>query len=205
MVLFTVAMCAFFPKVEIDMNPENMLPKNEPKRVFHNQSKKEFALGETIVVGIVNEHDPDGAFNPTTLNRVYELTEFAKTLRWKDKEHFDRPSGVIEVDMLAPSLVDHMTQGGPGEIKFEWLMSKPPQTREETRAIREKAFSNPMLKERLFSEDGRVICIYLPLTDKHLSSRINTELNLSFLVNLRKIRIFMRLLNTASKCKERIV
>ncbi len=177
MALFTVAMCAFFPRVEIDTDPENMLPKDEPKRVFHNETKKQFSLSETVVVGIVNERDPDGVFNPATLKRVYELTEFAKTLRWQDGERIDRLSGVIEVDMLGPSLVDHMSQGGPGEIKFEWLMSRPPETREEARAIRDKAFSNPMLKGRLFSEDCEVICIYLPLTDKHLSYRINTELN----------------------------
>ena len=80
--------------------------------------------------------------------------------------------------MLGPSLVDHMSQGGPGEIKIRMAHDpKPPETREAARVIRDKAFSNPMLKGRLFSEDGKVICIYLPLTDKHLSYRINEELN----------------------------
>ena len=59
MVLFTVAMCAFFPRIEVDTDPENMLPKDDPKRVFHNETKRQFALSETIVVGVVNEHDPD--------------------------------------------------------------------------------------------------------------------------------------------------
>lgn len=177
MVAFTMAMCAFFPLVTVDTDPENMLPKDDPKRVFHNETKREFALSETVVVGVVNEQDPDGVFNPATLKRVFELTEFAKTLRWPDEEHPGRSSGVIEVDMVGPSLVDHMSQGGPGEIKFAWLMSRPPETRQEARAIRGKAFSNPMLKGRMFSDDGKVICIYLPLTDKHLSYRINSELN----------------------------
>ena len=177
MVLFTFAMCAFFPLVQVDTDPENMLPAEEPERVFHNKMKKQFALSETIVVGIVNEDDPDGVFNPVTLKNVYELTEFAKTLRWQDEEHPGQYSGVVEADMIAPSLVDHMTQGAPGEIKFEWLMSNPPETREEARLIRKKAFSNQMLKGRMFSEDGKVICIYLPLTDKHLSYKVTEELN----------------------------
>ena len=177
MVLFTIAMSLFFPLIQVDTDPENMLPKDDPQRVFHNAAKKEFTLSETVVVGIVNESDPDGVFNPETLRRVYDLTQFAKTLSWPDENHPDRLSGVIEVDMLGPSLADHMSQGGPGEIKFEWLMSKPPETREAARAIRDKAYSNPMLKGRMFSEDGKVICIYLPLTDKHLSYRINEELN----------------------------
>ena len=177
MVMFTIAMSLFFPWIQVDTDPENMLPKDDPQRVFHNAAKKAFTLSETVVVGIVNEHDPDGVFNPETLHRVYELTEFAKTLRWSDENQPDQFSGVIEVDMLGPSLVDHMSQGGPGEIRFEWLMPEPPETRETARVIRDKAFSNPMLKGRLFSEDGKVICIYLPLTDKHLSYRINEELN----------------------------
>ncbi len=177
MVLFTISMSLFFPWIQVDTDPENMLPKDDPQRIFHNSSKKEFMLSETVVVGIVNEHDPDGVFNPETLRHVYELTQFAKNLRWPDENNPDKVSGVIEVDMLAPSLADHMSQGSPGEIKFEWLMSKPPETREAARAIRDKAYSNPMLKGRMFSEDGKVICIYLPLTDKHLSYRINEELN----------------------------
>ncbi len=177
MVLFTISMSIFFPWIQVDTDPENMLPKDDPARVFHNLSKKEFMLSETVVVGVVNEHDPDGVFNPETLGHVYELTQFAKTLRWLDESNPGEVSGVIEVDMLGPSLADHMSQGGPGEIKFEWLMSKPPETREAARAIRDKAYSNPMLKGRMFSEDGKVICIYLPLTDKHLSYRINEELN----------------------------
>ena len=177
MVIITFAMSAFFPLARVDTDPENMLPVNDPQRIFHNNMKKQFSLSETIVVGVVNENDPDGVFNPDTLKRVYELTEFAKTLRWRDEENPEKFSGVVEVDMLGPSLIDHMTQGAPGEIKFDWLMSSPPETIEEARNIRAKAYSNPMLKGRMFSEDGSVICIYLPLTDKHLSYRINTELN----------------------------
>jgi hypothetical protein len=177
MLLFTITMCAFISRIVVDTDPENMLPTNDPKRMFHNQTKQQFSLSEIVVVGIINEHDPDGVFNPDTLKRVYELTEFAKTLCWKDSKNSDRLSGVIEADMMAPSLIDHMSQGSPGEIRFQWLMPRPPNTREEAKVIRDRAFSNPMLKGRLFSEDGKVICIYLPLTDKHLSYRINMELN----------------------------
>ena len=175
-VMFTIAMCCFFPKIQVDTDPENMLPLDDPDRVFHNTTKKEFVLSETVVVGIVNKQDPNGVFNPDTLKRVYELTEFAKTLRWPDEQNPGETSGVIEVDMVAPSLVDHMSQAGPGEISFEWLMVKPPETRKEARRIRDKAFSNPMLAGRMFSRDEKVICIFLPLTDKHLSYRVNEEL-----------------------------
>ena len=174
--LLTVLTGSFFPQITIDTDPENMLEKTEPVRVFHNESKKRFDLSDAIVLGVINERDPDGVFNPETLRRVYELTEYAKTLRWTDELNPGQSSGVIETDMIAPSLIDHLSQQGPGAIKFEWLMPRPPETREEARAIRDKALSNPLLKGQMISEDGKALCIYLPLTDKLLSYRIYEEL-----------------------------
>ncbi len=153
-----------------------MLETNEPARVFHNESKKKFNLSDIVVVGVINNRDPNGVFNPATLKRIYDLTEFARNLRWKDKDRQEVSSGVIEVDMIAPSLVDHMSRQGPGTISFEWLMPRPPETRKEALVIRDRALSNPLLKGQMVSEDGKAICIYLPLTDKLLSYRVYTEL-----------------------------
>ncbi|MDY6950373.1 MAG: efflux RND transporter permease subunit [Thermodesulfobacteriota bacterium] len=175
-VLFTLGTGVFLPLVTMDTDPENMLEKAEPARLFHNKSKRQFNLSDMVVLGVINEHDPHGVFNPATLHRVYELTEFSKTLRWPDKEDPAQSAGVIEVDMIAPSLVDHMSQQGPGTITFDWLMSQPPQTLKEALAIRDKVLSNPLLKGQMISEDGKALCIYLPLTDKLLSYRVYTEL-----------------------------
>ncbi len=174
--VITLITGAFFPLVVMDTDPENMLEKSEPVRVFHNETKERFNLSDIVVLGVINRNDPDGVFNPASLRRIYALTNFAKSLRWRDSEDPDRFEGVIEVDIIAPSVVDHMSQAGPGTIRFEWLMQEPPDSREEARAIRDKALSNPLLKGQMVSEDGKAICIYLPLTDKLLSYRVYTEL-----------------------------
>ena len=122
-IFFKLATGAFFPFVTIDTDPENMLETNEPARVFNNESKKKFNLSDIVVVGIINNRDPNGVFNPATLKRIHDLTEFARNLRWKDKDRPEVSNGVIEVDMIAPSLVDHMSRQGPGTISFEWLMA----------------------------------------------------------------------------------
>jgi len=176
MVLFTLLLGAFIPLIKVDTDPENMLSAEEPVRVFHNQTKKQFALNDIVVVGIVNDKNPNGVFNPSSLARVYELTEFAKTLRWPDEEDPNEQIGVIEVDLLSPSTVDHIGQGGPGVVTFEWLMKKPPATDAEALEIRDKAMSNPLLKGTLISEDGKAICLYLPLTSKDLSYRVYSKL-----------------------------
>ncbi len=176
MVVFTLALGALIPLIKVDTDPENMLSPDEPVRVFHDQTKKSFALSDIVVVGIVNNRDPNGVFNPQSLARVYELTEFAKTLQWQDKDDPNEQVGVIEVDLMAPSTVDHIGQGGPGVVTFEWLMSKPPTTQAEAIQIRDKAMSNPMLKGTVISEDGKAICLYLPLTSKHLSHEVYKKL-----------------------------
>ena len=61
-VLVLAAVPSIWPKafpalhsIKIDTDPENMLPADEPVRVFHNQMKKELSLYDMVVVGIVNE------------------------------------------------------------------------------------------------------------------------------------------------------
>jgi len=176
MVLFTLSLASLIPRIRVDTDPENMLAEDEAVRIFHSQTKEQFSLSDIVVVGIVNEKNPNGVFNPSSLAKIYELTEFAKTLRWQDEENPDQQIGVIEVDLLAPSTVDHIGQGAPGEVRFEWLMARPPATQAEALEIKEKAMSNPLLKGTLISEDGKAICLYLPLTNKDLSYRIYSEL-----------------------------
>ena len=176
MVVFALALGALIPRIKVDTDPENMLSADEPVRVFHNQTKKRFVLSDIVVVGIVNKKDPNGVFNPASLARIYELTEFGRKLRWPDAEDPNKETGVIEVDLLAPSTVDHIGQGGPGVVSFEWLMKEPPPTQAGAREIRDRAMSNPLLKGTVISEDAKAICLYLPLTGKDLSHKVYTLL-----------------------------
>jgi len=177
MVVFTLALGALIPRIQVDTDPENMLAADEPVRLFHDRTKEQFVLSDMVVVGVVNDAHPDGVFNPASLRNIYDLTEYAKTLRWPDKEDPNRQIGVIEVDLLAPSTVDHIGQGGPGVVTFEWLMPRPPETDAEALAIRDKAMSNPLLKGTVVSDDGKAISLYLPLTHKDLSHRVYRALN----------------------------
>jgi len=169
MILLTLALSAFIPMVKVDTDPENMLAEDEAVRVFHNAMKEEFALHDMVVLGVVNETDPDGVFNPASLARVYELTEFARAIAWEAKGETVRP--VVEVDLMAPSTVDDI-RPGDGAVTLERLMKKPPATREAAQAIRARAKENPLLDGTLVSEDGRAVCIYIPLTDKRHSYRV---------------------------------
>ena len=160
----------------IDTDPENMLSADEPVRVFHDDMKEQFSLYDMVVVGVVNERNPDGVFNVGSLRRIYELTEYASTLRWPDPDNPGRQEGVIEEDMLALSRVDNIEQEGVGAVRFSWLMPEPPDTRNQALAILERAQRIPLFDNTLVSADGKAVALYLPLTSKDMSYRVREAL-----------------------------
>ncbi len=170
--VLTVGLGSAIPWIQVDTDPENMLAEDDPARVFHNETKAEFSLHDLIVVGVVNESDDEGVFNPESLTRIHQLNEHLKSI-----------DGVIARDVLGPSTMDNIEQAGPGTIRFEWLMEQPPKTPEEALAIKEAALRLPMLRGTVVSEDGKSVALYVPIENKHESHRISEEIE-SFIAGL---------------------
>ena len=208
----TIFFGAQFPKVHFDNDPENMLSEDEFVRVFHHETKQKFGLYDFVIVGIVNEENPDGIFNVKTLQRIDTLTRQLLSLRegkdglpevasdkaqteWKtvdlssksgfqrmmDKVFMHNPnrlfdeegrSAIIAQELISPSVVDNIKQAEMGSLKMEYLMEHVPQTREQALVIRDDAMGNPLYKGTLVSEDGKAICIYIPITEKPFSYNV---------------------------------
>ena len=168
----------FLSGIKVDTDPENMLSEHEAVRVFHDRMKRAMDLYDMVVVGVVNESDPDGVFNPQTLARVHELTEYAKGL--SGAELGEPPGqGVVAKDIIAPSTVDNLEPGSAG-VSFSWLMPQPPETREQARKVRDAAKRIPFLNGTMVADkpgkEGKAVAIYLPLTRKDLSYKVYTKL-----------------------------
>lgn len=172
MVIFTLILGAMISMVKVDTDPENMLSEHEPVRIFHDSAKKEFTLYDVVVVGVVNEKHDDGVFNPATLKKVEELTDFAMNLADPD----DPARRVVSRDVMAPGNVDNIEQAGLGQVRFEWLMKEAPTDREGSLKVRDNAMANPLLKGTLVSEDGKAIGIYLPITSKDFAYSVRNSL-----------------------------
>ena len=172
MVLFTLLLGTLIVRVHVDTDPENMLSDKEFVRIFHDQTKKEFNLHDVVVLGVVNEKDSDGVFNPQTLEKIDTLSKFAATLADPDNPK----RRVVARDIIAPDNVDNILQDGLGQVRFEWLMKKPPATREEAIQIRDYGLANPLLKGTMVSEDGRAMAIYLPITSKDFAHSVTVQL-----------------------------
>ena len=112
--------------VKIDTDPENMLSADDPARVFHDQMKEKFSVHDMIVVGVVNEEDPDGVFNPESLRRIYALTNYARQLRGDGLK-----PGRIEMDRILADagLIEAPAESGPqktGEAEEQPPPPPPP-------------------------------------------------------------------------------
>ena len=163
--VLTVGLGSALPWIRVDTDPENMLSETDPSRVFHNETKEEFSLHDLIVVGVVNETNPQGVFNPESLRRIHEINERVQGI-----------DGVIARDVLGPSTMDNIEQAGPGTIRFEWLMEQPPETPEEALAIKEAALRLPLLRGTVVSDDGKSVALYVPIESKDQSHRIAGEI-----------------------------
>ena len=150
------------PKIHIDTDPENMLPDDQPDRVFHNQVEERFALHDAIIVGMVNRHHPAGIYNPTSLGKLHRLSNAILAME-----------GVIRPDLMSLSAADNITQADANTIRFEWLMKDAPSSQEQSAAIRHNVERLPLLMNTLVSGDGKAAAIYVPIISKDLSYPIS--------------------------------
>ncbi|MDX9981370.1 MAG: MMPL family transporter [Lentisphaeria bacterium] len=86
----------------------------------------------------------------------------------------DGTSAIVGRELIAPSVVDNLKQAEFGSLLQEYLMPVPPRTREEARTIRDDALGNPLYKGTLVAEDGKALCLYIPLTEKTFSHNVAT-------------------------------
>lgn len=159
---------AQLPNIQIDTDPENMLPSDNPARIFHNQTKQTFSMYDSIVVGAVNQQ---GIYNPKSLAAIHSLSEFALGIE-----------GVVKSDLMSVSTVDNITQEkntaqeAGGSIRFEWMMKQPPQNNIQAKKIQQAIERLPLLFNTLVSEDGKAAAIYVPIVDKNQSYAIAKQL-----------------------------
>lgn len=161
-VLITAFFAAQLPDIKIDTDPENMLPSDEPVRLFDHQTKEDFALSDFIAVGVVTEQT---AFTPGLLNRIFKITS--------EIEEID---GVIAEDILAPSTVDDISQGFGGSVVISTLMEEEIETQQEADYIFSRIMANPVLRGKLASDDGRALAIFIPIESKNMSHRIGVKI-----------------------------
>ncbi len=160
--LLTALFTALLPLIQIDTDPENMLPEDNAERVFHNQVQERFSMHDTLVVGMVH---PDGIYQPGLLADLHSVTRYAEALE-----------GVISPDVMSLASVDNITQGEQNTLRFEWMMRTPPETAREAEWIRAQVEDLPLLFDTLVSSDGKAASVYIPIEDKNRSYALSRDI-----------------------------
>jgi predicted RND superfamily exporter protein len=163
LVLVVTAFFAYqLTAVKIDTDPENMLPEDEPVRIFNDEVKEDFGISDFIAVGVVRE---EGAFTRDQLKKIYNITEEIAEIE-----------GVVVEDIMAPSLVDDIRQGGGNSLVIETMMDEAPESDEEAQYILGRIKDNPILRGKLASDDGKALALFIPIESKDMSHRIAGEI-----------------------------
>lgn len=153
------------PSIQVDTDPENMLPHDQVDRAYHDEVKERFALHDMIVVGVVNEDYPNGVYNTQTLSDLHTLSTEVQKME-----------GVVRQDLMALDTVDNITQEGSGSIRFEWMMKLAPQTEGDVQRIEQAVARLPLLQNTLVADDGKAAAIYIPIVAKSESYRLSQEI-----------------------------
>lgn len=157
---------SLIPSIQIDTDPENMLPQDNPARVLHDQVKHKFGLSDMIVVGVVNEQHPDGVYNTETLNKLRQLTDAILLLE-----------GVVDEDLMSLAKADNILQGPNGGIAFEWMLNHNQVKDAELPLIRSSVERLAMLKNTLVSADGKALGLFVPIVSKDQSYRVAQQIS----------------------------
>ncbi|MGX5173835.1 efflux RND transporter permease subunit [Aliikangiella sp. IMCC44653] len=153
----------FITQIQVDTDPENMLDKAAPARVYHNQIKQEFSLNDIIVVGVVAQNE--SIFNPQSLRDIKKLSD-----------HILNINGVVKADVNSLSTIDNIEQAGEGAIRFEWMMASAPTQQSQANTLKQKTRRLPFVVNSLVSGDEKAATIYVPILDKDESYRIANEI-----------------------------
>lgn len=176
MIAAMLVSAAFVPMIKIDTDPENMLAHTEPVRVKHDELKTKFNMHDMVVVGIINDENPNGVFNKQSLTDIYELSRFAYEQRYQDADDGSY-RGVVQRDVMTLTNMDYMEPKGTGQLEFDWLMKSPPANEAEALAIKQRLLNNELFYNTIISEDGKALAMYLPITAKDESHTLATKLS----------------------------
>jgi predicted RND superfamily exporter protein len=125
-------------RVNVDTDPENMLSSSHPVRVLNHSIAEEFGVKNMLVLGIVDE---EGVLNPGTLANAARLVTDIKALNRVESE------GVLSFASVSEIPVGDLSQADVDRIAADLS-------------------GNSVLGNRVISEDGMALAIYIPLKEK---------------------------------------
>jgi hypothetical protein len=151
--LVTLGFAAGLPRIQTDTDPENMLRPDAPIRVYNDQVKAWFDLQDVLVLGVVNEKDPNGVLNPETLGKIYRITQ--KILKIE---------GVVRRNVWSFPTTNHILVRGATLVQERLLRTDKP-TDADIASLAKALDGNPLFERILISDDRTLAALYIPVED----------------------------------------
>ncbi|MFB6346188.1 MAG: RND family transporter [bacterium] len=164
--LITVGFVSFFPSIQINTDPEDMLPEDHPVRAQDRTIHDRFFLHDIVAVAI---EPPEGKTNFTVeqLERVYDLIERIK-----------KQEGVISQDILSIYTSDDIEGTGAG-INVDRLLRTPPDNEKQIQKLLERVGDHPILEGMILNKKSGGLAFFVPVKEKHYSYPVRQSI-LSF-------------------------
>ena len=138
MLLITAALAALMIRIDVDTDPENILPSDDPVRVLNRALKTDFGTRDMVVLGII---DDAGVLNAETLGRAARLIRGLESVE-----------GVVPGETVSFLSATNVPDGDLND--------------EDVARIVGAVDDNPVLAGKVFSADGTALAVYVPLVDK---------------------------------------
>jgi len=156
MLAVTAVFAAFTSRIRVDSSIENLLPSDDPAKLYYDQVKTVFGDEEIAVVGVFAAD----VFTPSTLAKIDTLSQRLAKLE-----------GVREV--ISPTTVEGVELTDAG-LTAGRLMRELPQTPEAAADFRRRMLANPLYVKNVVSPDGRAAGIsvgFEPMSDEEYLRR----------------------------------
>ncbi|MEE9262670.1 MAG: MMPL family transporter, partial [Dehalococcoidia bacterium] len=146
--VITVALGALIYLADIDTDPENMLPSDDPVRVLNRSMRADFGTRDMLVVGVV---DQGGVVTGEHLSAAARLID--------DIGRLDRvvPEGIIS-------------------FKSAGLVPAGELSPEDVDRIANAVDRDPLLAGKVISPDRLALAIYVPLESKDAANGVSSEI-----------------------------
>lgn len=138
----TFALTAQLPKLVLDTSNESFFHADSPELLNYMAFKEEFGREDMIIIAT----EANNVFEPVFLRRLESL-------------HQALEARVPHLDEVTSLLNARNTRGEGNELIVEDLFESWPKNEGEMQALRERALSNPIYRNLLLSDDGRVTAL----------------------------------------------
>lgn len=143
--LITGGFVSQLSSLKMETNIEEMLPKSMDAYTNKKKLEKVFSSADMVVIGITNYNNPQGIYNPHTLQLIDELTQWMK-------QHKEFRTLAL-ADLMSLSTIKNI-RGTADGMEVEQFMQRPVSSTKDIALLKQRLIDNGLYMGSIVSDDG---------------------------------------------------